>query len=106
LNGGIEMKLMSIKESVNVFLTKNKDALQKIFTESQIRAFYNIFESYSTFFEEGNFYLTPIEILKMRDDVDEQVQQRATQSDKQPNISKENVSIQDEDEDIKNLFEA
>lgn len=81
------MEILPIKESGKIFLREQKENLLKNYGEEDIRLFFGLFDLYSNFFEESNFYLTPLKVIKMKEDVEEKAQKK--------------IQNEEEDEDIK-----
>jgi len=114
------MEVIPISESIKIFLKGNKDLVLKNFSEQQVRGFSEIFDLYTSFFQDDGWYLTQVRIVKAQDDVEQQVraaEQRQTQKPQQrpqPQVSNiPEMNSQDyptkepevDDEDIKSLFD-
>lgn len=99
------MDVLPIRESVKIFLSNNKDNLLKTFSDPQIRAFYDIFEQYSDFFEESGMFLTPINIIKSKDNVEEKIKEKKQQRQQVVEEEVDDEVSEESDEDIKALFE-
>lgn len=98
------MELMEISESVKVFLKNNRENIEKHYSEEQIRIALSILNEYGQYFSDNNFFLTPIEMIKSKEDVNEKVKE-AKEQPKQESQDKEQPSQKEEDEDIDTLFE-
>ncbi len=100
------MELMEVSESIKVFLKNNKENIEKKYSEEQIRTTLQMFDEYSQYFTDNNFFLTPIEMIKSKEDVNEKVKEAKEQSKQEPQEKEEQPQKEDEDEDIDTLFES
>jgi hypothetical protein len=110
------MEIMPISESIKFFLKGNKDLVLKNFSEQQVRGFSEIFDLYTSFFQDDGWYLSQIKILQSKDDVEQQVKSEEQKQVKKPQPQVSNIpemNSQDyptkepevDDEDIKSLFD-
>jgi hypothetical protein len=94
------MDIMRISESVKTFLKTNKDNLQKKYSEAQIREGLNLLDDYTTRGKKMRFFLTPINIIQMQDNVEAKIKEAKEETKEQ-----ESKQSEESDDDIKNLFD-
>ena len=94
---------MPVSESLKIFLKNNREEIQKKYSDEQFRTIRSFFDDYSSYFEENSFFMTLVNVIKMKENVSERTEE-AREEQKQEQ-KQEQKPTEDDDDDIKNLFE-